>query len=220
MYTIAMAFGKSMKNVLDRGESSLFRKLNSPVKVQDFLDTLPINYEVRGETYMSPRRVIRAKTAHCFEGALFAAAALAFHGHKPMLMDLRTTNDDEDHVVALFQIDGFWGAISKTNHHILRYRDPIYASVRELALSYFNEYFLENGKKTLRAYSRPFDLSKFKPEEWLTAEEDLIDLVNALDDSPHVDVMPKKIEKKLRKADRFERKSLGSKEWTRRGKRS
>ena len=105
--------------------------------------------------------VLRAGKAHCMEGALLAAAILEFHGHKPLLLDLRSTSEDLDHVVALFKQNGYWGAISKTNHVVLRYREPIYGSVRELAMSYFHEYFLDNGKKTLREYSVPVDLGKF-----------------------------------------------------------
>ena len=163
--------------------------------------------------------MIAAGTAHCFEGALFAAAALIYHGRKPLLLDLRTTNDDQDHVVALFKEGRHWGAISKTNHAVLRYRDPVYASVRELALSYFHEYFLSNGKKTMRAYSEPFDLSKLPLESWFTASDDLVDLVNMLDDSPHMEIVSKDMVKRLRKADLIEIKTFDSVEWKKSGKR-
>jgi hypothetical protein len=103
------------------------------------------------------------------EGALLAAAILEFHGHKPLLLDLRSTNDDLDHVVALFKQFGCWGAISKTNHVVLRYREPVYKTLRELAMSYFHEYFLDNGKKTLREYSVPFDLKSFDRHPLLTS---------------------------------------------------
>ncbi len=200
-------------------ESRLFTKLNSPTKIQDYLNALPFNHELHGETYMSPRRTIAAGTAHCFEGALFAAAALMYHDHKPLLLDLQTTSDDQDHVVALFKEGKYWGAISKTNHAVLRFRDPIYASVRELALSYFHEYFLSNGKKTMRAYSEPFDLSKMPLEEWLTAGDELIDLVNTLDDSPHHQILSEAAVKRLRKADIIEIKTFDTVEWKRSGKR-
>lgn len=168
---------------------------------------------------MSPRRTIAAGTAHCFEGALVAAAALMYHGQKPLLLDLQTTSDDQDHVVALYRSGRYWGAISKTNHAVLRFRDPVYASVRELALSYFHEYFLSNGKKTMRAYSEPFNLSKYQDSEWLTAEEDLVDIVNALDDSPHHEIAPSSIVQKLRKADGIETRTFNSEEWNTSGKR-
>lgn len=159
---------------------------------------------------MSPRRMIRERTAHCFEGALFAAAALIYHGHKPFLLDLRAAKGDQDHVVALFKHRQYWGAISKTNHNVLRYREPVYASPRELALSYFHEYFLKDGRKMMRDFSDPFDLSTFGLN-WVTADHDLVDLVNALDDSPHHRIVPKGL--RLRRADAIERDTYDSVEW-------
>jgi len=172
-----------------------------------------MNFEDKGVTYMSPRRVIREKMAHCFEGALLAAAALAYHGQRPLLLDLQTTDEDDDHVVALFRQRGRWGAISKTNHAILRYRDPVYVSPRELAMSYFHEYFVEDGTKTMRAFSAPFDLSRFKPETWVTAEDDLDWLAEALDKSRHFPVAPKQNMKLVRKAQPEERRILSIVEW-------
>lgn len=191
----------------------ILKKLTTPQKIQDFLDTLPMNHEKNGETYMSVSRTLREKKAHCFEGALVAAHALQLQGEKPLLLDLSVTYDDIDHVVTLYRKNGYWGAISKTNHASLRFRDPVYKSVRELAASYFNEYFLnDTGKKTLRAYSRPFDLSKQKID-WVNAEEDLVDLVDALEDSPHLPLFPKENVKFLRKADKIERKAGELVEW-------
>lgn len=119
-------------------EYQFLKRLNTPNKIQDYLDTLPINYEKSGETYHSPRFVLQHKKAHCLEGALLAAVALMIQGYKPLLLDLRTTSRDTDHVVASENFNGYWGAISKTNHAVLRYRDPIYKTPRELALSYFH----------------------------------------------------------------------------------
>lgn len=191
----------------------LFQRLNTPQRIQRYLDTLPINFEVSGETYMSPRRMVEAKTAHCFEGALFAAAALAYHGEKPLLLDIRTVPRDEDHVVALFRQNGRWGAISKTNHAVLRYRDPVYESVRELAMSYFHEYMMDSGKKTMRAYSAPFDLSRYSPEKWMTAGEELFWLVEALDRSRHFPIAPVKNIRLLRNGADVERRALQTIEW-------
>jgi hypothetical protein len=206
-------YPKRIRALLSPSERKIFAKLTSPQKIQDYLDTLPINYELGGETYMSPRRMLEAKTAHCFEGALFAAAALAYHGEKPLLMDLRTAVPYEDHVVTLFRTNGLWGAISKTNHAILRYRDAVYKSPRELAMSYFHEYMESDGRKSLRGYSAPYDLTRFKLEHWLTAQEDLIWLVNALDDSRHFPIAPKKVLRTLRRASKTERKALDIVEW-------
>lgn len=208
-----MAYKDRLKAVLSPAERRIFAKLNSPKKIQDYLDTISINFEIGKETYMSPRRLMRHKTAHCFEGALFAAAAFCYHGKKPLLLDLVTIDRDEDHVVALFTENGLWGAISKTNHPILRYRDPVYKTVRELAMSYFHEYMMDDGTKSLRKFSKPFDLSRYAPEKWVTEEKDLFWLVEALDGSRHFDVAPQKAIKKLRKASALEVKAINNTEW-------
>ena len=214
MYDLTM-YADRLKSVLAPKERRLFDKLSTPQKIQDYLDTLPINFERKSETYMSPSRVVRAKTAHCFEGALFAAAVLAYHGQKPLLLDFRTIPSDEDHVVALFKQYSYWGAISKTNHAILRYREPVYESVRELAMSYFHEYLMWDGRKSLRAYSKPFDLSKYAPERWITADEELFWLVEALDKSRHFPIVPKKNLRLLRRAYPIELQAMKLIEWKR-----
>jgi len=187
-------------------ESGILKKLGSPAKIQDFLDAMPINFERGGDTARSLRSALAHGEAHCIEGALIAAAALWYHGARPLLMDLQTTDADDDHVVALFKEGGRWGAISKTNHAVLRYRDPIYASVRELAMSYFHEYFLDDGRKTLRSYSAPFDLLRWN-EEWLAARGDLWELCDALDGSTHFAIFPKGSPRRLRRAAPIERKA-------------
>lgn len=159
---------------------------------------------------MSPKRVLEKGTAHCFEGALLAAAALEYQGQKPLLLDLKTSKKDIDHVVALFKRGKYWGAISKTNHGVLRYREPIYKNIRELAMSYFHEYFLPNGQKTLVSYSKPFNLNKLG-RDWITSHKDLFDVVDALDNSPHISVVPKG--HKLRLADPVEVKAGEITEW-------
>lgn len=182
------------------------KKLKNPQQIQDFLNTLPFNFEKRGETYRGVVRTLESGEAHCFEGALVAAYALKQMGYKPLLLDLRASNKDIDHVVALFKKDGFWGAISKTNHAVLRYREPIYKSVRELAMSYFHEYFLKNGQKTLRSFSKPFNLDKSKID-WVNSNEQLFELMEKLDNSPHLDILTNKQIKNLRKADKIEIKT-------------
>ncbi len=192
---------------LSKSEEQLFKRLHSPAKIQDFLETLPINFEEDGETCRSPREVLKKKKAHCAEGALFAAAVLAYHDQPALLMDLKVSpnnHKDFDHVVALFKRHGRWGAISKTNHAVLRYREPVYKTVRELAMSYFHEYFLDNGNKTLRSFSRPFNLAKYNKKNWVTSEHDLYYIIEALDDSPHEQILTKKMATELRKADRVE----------------
>ncbi len=208
-----MSYRDRVRALLTPHEDRLLKKLSTPQKIQDYLDTLPINFELRGETYMSPRRVIREKTAHCFEGALLAAAALAYHGEKPLLMDFRTIPEDEDHVVALFKRGRYWGALSKTNHAILRYRDPVYASPRELAMSYFHEYLMHDRRKSLRAYSAPYDLRIYRPERWITEEKDLFWLVGALDRARHFPTVSKKNMVALRKANPVEITAMNIVEW-------
>lgn len=204
-----MTYADKIKSILSPLERTAFKRLSTPQKIQDYLDSLPINFELSGETYFSATRVLKEKTAHCLEGAVLAAAALAFHGQKPLLLDLLTGSHDESHVVTLFKQNGYWGAISKTNHSVLRWRDPVYRDVRELAVSYFHEYFSwKNGRKSLIGYSVPLDLRRFKMESWITAEEDLFWLVEALDSARHFPLVPKKNSRALRKASKTEIKAI------------
>lgn len=207
-------YTKRLKNVLSKEEYKLFSKLNTPHKIQDFLDSLPINFETKGDTLYSPRQVLAYNKAHCMEGALFAAAVLAFHGQTPQLLDLQTVAYDQDHVVTLFKVGGKWGAISKTNHAILRWRDPVYNSARELAMSYFHEYHLNNGTKTLVAFSKPFSLVRYDPAWWVGADKGLEKIAIELDESPHTPILPSpKDRRNLRKTSKVERKILEFVEW-------
>jgi len=201
-------------------EKRLFEKLSSSIKIQDFLDTLPINFEKKGETHYSPRRVLREKKAHCIEAALLAAAILWFHKERPLLLDLKTTREDDGHVVALYKRKGYWGAISKSNHTMLRYRDPIYKTIRELAISYFNEYYWpEDGRKTLRSYSKPLDLRSLG-DKWVTNEKNLWYIDRMLEKLPHYPLVPKKNLRLVRKADHMERNTGKMIEWKRRNPRT
>ncbi len=198
---------------LDADELAVLKALSTPIKIQDFLDSLPINFEKRRETYYSPRRVLQLRKAHCFEGALLAATALWLAGEKPLLLDLKSSKADVDHVVALYKKNGHWGAISKTNHATLRFRDPIYKTVRELAASYFHEYFLsETGTKTLESYAGPFSLLPFGTS-WVTATEDLDYLAEAIDGSKHYPLFPAANKPFMRQADTMERKAGAITEW-------
>lgn len=203
---------------LTKEELRQLRPLNTPKKIQDFLNTIPHNFEPKGDTCISPRRVLRERRAHCIEGAMLAAVALRLHGMLPLVMDLRATDHDFDHVVTLFQKGKFWGAISKTNHGVLRFREPIYQSVRELAMSYFHEYFLNDGRKTLRSFSVPVDLSRFDKKGWITAEEDVWYIPQAVDDAKHFDILTKSQIAGLRLADRVEREMGKITEWQKPGK--
>lgn len=198
---------------LEAKELKILKGLSSPKKIQDFLDNLPTNFEKKGETIMSPRRVLRAKKGHCLEGALFAGAAQWINGELPLLMDFKSAPEDEDHVVALYKRNGYWGAISKTNRSILRFRDPIYRTIRELALSYFHEYFMfEDGKKTLVSYSKPLNLKQIGTK-WITDEKNLWQISDALDAMTHFPLVPKKNKKFIRKAGPIEIKAAKLTEW-------
>jgi hypothetical protein len=207
-------------------EIKLFKTLNSPAKIQDFLNGLKFNFEKDGETCYSPRFVLRHRAAHCMEGALLSAAILEFNGYKPLVMDLRSIKPhDDDHVVALFKQFGCWGAISKTNHAVLRYREPIYKTIRELALSYFHEYFLNNGKKTLREYSEAFDLRYFDSHplffkegaggsyNWRTSPENLFEIPHHLDKIKHYKILSPAQTKNLRLAEKIEINAGKITEW-------
>lgn len=198
---------------LNSEETKIFKKLRSPAKIQDFLEKLRANFAK--DTCYSPRLVLKHKKADCIEGAIFAAAALRFHGHKPLILDLKAAKHDLDHVVAVFKIRGAWGAITKTNHAVLRFREPIYKSIRELVISYFHEYFLNNGQKTLRSYSQPVDLSRFDKRNWMTSEKDLWYIHDYLDQVPHKQILTKAMLKNLRRADPIEIQAGKLVEWKR-----
>lgn len=194
-------------------ERRLFEKLNTPQKIQDYLDTIPVIYQtIKKDTMISPRQVMEKKFAHCLEGAMFAAAVLWYHGRKPLLLDLVADDDDLDHVVCLFKQEGLWGAIAKSNHAVLRWRDPIYKSVRELAVSYFHEYFMPDGRKSLKSYSEPFDLKRYGTD-WITSKKNLWHIAEDLDRSPHNKIVPPKSKKFLRKASKLEIKAGELLEW-------
>lgn len=161
------------------------RSLSSPAKIQSFLDNIP--YHLAG-TAFSPRMVLREKTAHCLEGAIFAAAALRVNGYPPLLMDLEAENDS-DHVLAVFQERGGWGAIAISNFAGLRYRAPVYRSLRELAMSYFNDYFNLRRERTLRNYSQPVNLNRFDKLNWETREDDVWFIAEYLTEIPHTPLL-------------------------------
>jgi len=171
---------------LTAAELAVFRRrLDAPAKIQRFLDEIPYNIEADGETFRSPRRVLADRTANCIEGAVLAAAALRVQGQVPLIMDLTATRD-EDHVIAVFRRRGLWGAIGTSKFTGLRYREPVYRTVRELAMSYFEQYFNLAGERTLRGYGRPVNLARFDRLRWMTTAEDLWQISQHLERIPHV----------------------------------
>ena len=177
-------------------EKKLLKTLNNPDKIQAFLDSLAYNpnYECR-----SPRRVMKERSAHCFEGALFAASALQFIGYKPVIVDMKAVEDD-DHVIAIFKENGHWGAVAKSNFTSLRFREPVYRSLRELIMSYFDFFFNIYGYKSLRSYSLPFDLTHFESRNWQTTDEDLEYIGDKIESLHHFPLVTKKMIKNLSKA--------------------
>jgi hypothetical protein len=211
--TINLAYRNRLRALLTPAEQRAFARLDTPHKIQAFLDRLPANFCVDGDTAMSPRRVLQTRTAHCAEGAVFAAAALSYHGQPSWLIDLRALPSDLDHIVTLFKERGLWGAISKTNHPVLRWRDPVYRSPRELIMTFVHEYCLPGGKKSLLEYSKPFALTRFAPDRWLTPDEDLDWLMDALDVAPHLPIAPKAALVRQRRSTTVERRAHNQLEW-------
>jgi hypothetical protein len=195
-------------------ELQLIKKLKTPALIQDYLNSLTFNKELDGvHTIRSPFKSIRTKTAHCFEGALLGAYLLSCIGYKPLILTLIASRSktgkkgthDSDHCIAPFKINGYWGALSKTNHAVLRYRDPVYKSLRELVMSYFHEYFYnDTGIKTLRYYTDTLNLNQFD-DEWKNSEEDLWGIDETIDAMTLHDIVPRQLVGKLRKADSVER---------------
>ena len=190
---------------LDPKEWRTLARLRTPESIQAFLNALPANHELDGETIASVRAVLRAGRAHCIEGAFVAACALWIHGEAPLLMHLDCDPCDFPHVVALFRRRGFWGAISKSNGAVLRYRDPVYRSLRELALSYFHEYFDRRGHKTLRSYSGAFDLRRVEPAQWVTREDACRAVHDRLAGLRHYPLIDARQRRLLTRRDPFER---------------
>jgi hypothetical protein len=166
-------------------EARLLARLRTPLHIQRFLNELRYDADYRAR---SPRRVMRERKAACFDGAMFAAAALRELGHRPRLVDLRAWNDD-DHVLAVFTVEGRWGAVAKSNTTVLRYREPVYRTLRELVMSYFEVYFNTVGQKTLRSYSRPLDLATLDRRGWQVDPEDLDWIADRLDALEHLPVV-------------------------------
>ena len=193
---------------LSRAEFAVLRRLDSPQKIQAYLYRLRQNFEHGGETCRPVRGVLDTGQAHCIEGAMLAACALWVHGEPPLLMDMRAVRDF-DHVVALFRHHGRWGAISKTNGAFLRWRDPVYRSLRELAISYFHEYANKRSHKTLREYSVPYDLRRVDPAVWVHGSKNAWSVCENLDALRHFPLMNGHHLRAVTRRDPFERRVGG-----------
>ena len=192
---------------LTETELRTLEALDTPEKIQAFLVRITVNHELDGETILSVREVLRQRRAHCIEGAFVAACALWLHGDPPLLVHLDCDISDYPHVIAVFRRGRFWGAISKTNGTPLRYRDPIYRSLRELAISYFHEYYNKKYQKTLRSYSRAFDMRTVDPALWVTSEKNCEEIHDRLLHSRHYPLVSNRQVRLLAKRDSFERKA-------------
>jgi hypothetical protein len=174
--------------------------LRTPVGIQRALESMP--YHIASSAW-SPRRVLREWTAHCLEGAIFAAAALRVLGFAPLLLDLEAVQDT-DHVISVYKLRGHWGAIAKSNFSGLRFREPVYRSVRELVMSYFESYINLRGERTLRAYSRPVNLARFDRSHrgWMTSGDDLWSIAEHLVRVPHTRLLTAGMMQNLSRVDR------------------
>lgn len=182
----------------DGRERKIFRSLTTPEKIQRYLDS-EIGYHT-GHTCFSPRTVLREGVAHCMEGAMFAAAALREIGHPPLLVDMEAVRDT-DHVLAVYRVNGCWGAVAKSDYSGLRSREPVYRTLRELVMSYFEHYFNPAGEKTLRSYSRPVNLRRFDPIGWATREGEVWEIPNHLCDIPHTPIIDRAMARRLARMD-------------------
>ena len=191
---------------LTPAEFSVLARLDTPQKVQAFVHSLRQNFEVGGETCRPVRMVLRERRAHCIEGAMLAACAFWVHGEPPLLLDMRAVQDF-DQVVALFRRNGRWGAISKTNGIGLRSRDPVYRTLRELAMSYFHEYTNRRDHKTLREYSLPYDLRRLDPGLWVSGEKNAWKVADELDALRHFKLVHGRHLRAVSRRDPFERRA-------------
>ena len=180
-----------------QSESRQLRALKTPGGIQRFLDDLPYNLSF---TARSPKKVLCDRTASCLEGGIFGAAALRLLGFPPLIFDLEA-EQDTDHVVAIFKLRGHWGAVAKSNFTGCRYREPVYRSLRELAMSYFNIYFNLRGERTLRRYSRPVNLARFDPLNWMATEKPVWFIAEYLCEIPHISLVTSAMEKNLTRVD-------------------
>jgi hypothetical protein len=173
------------------------RGMKNPYGIQKVLDDMPYHLE---DTAWSPRRVLAEGSSHCLEGAIFAAAALRVNGYPPLLLDFEADHDT-DHVIAIFREQGCWGAVAKSNYTGCRWREPIYRTLREIALSYFNTYFNLRRERTLRRYSGPVNLKRFDKQNWMTTDKPVWFMVDHLFEIKHYSLMTQAQEKRLHRVD-------------------
>ncbi len=193
-----------IKGAFTKKETELIKPGISPASIQSFLDDLPYSAD---HFYRCPLRVLRDRKAHCFDGAVFAAAMLRRIGYPPFILELLPNARDDDHLLAVFKVDGFWGAVAQSNFSGLRYREPIYRTLRELVMSYFEQYYNIEREKTLRGYGLPMNLSKYDPLGWETHDEPLDRIADDLDKQRHFHLLTPEQEAQLSLLDERSAKS-------------
>jgi len=199
-----------LQSLLHKNELKVFSKLSSPVKIQNFLDLLPYSDEAR---YRCPRSVLQDNKAHCYDGAVFAAAALQMIGFPPLLVEMLPNDRDDDHILVVFRQGKCWGAVAKSNFVGLRYREPVYRSLRELIMSYFESYFNIAGERTLLGYTAPLNLNRFNKLNWLIDDSAMDVIGDALNGVRKYRIMTPAMARKLTCVDKRSYKAglLGSK---------
>lgn len=189
---------------LTKAEQVIVAELTSPPNIQAFLDQTSYSTE---DIYRCPLRVLRERRAHCFDGAVFAAAALRRLGFPPLVLELIPNERDDDHLIALYKREGLWGAVAKSNFVGLRFREPVFRNLRELVLSYFEQFFNVAGEKTLRAYTLPLDLARFDTLGWAVTDEPMDRIAEALDRKRRVSIITDETVRHLSLSDERSRRA-------------
>jgi len=182
-----------------REERTILARLTTPHKIQVFLLELPYSAD---ERYRCPRSVLRDRTAHCFDGSLFAAAALRYIGYRPLIVDMLPNERDDDHLLAVYRANGFWGAVAKSNFAGLTYREPIHRTLRELVLSYFEQFYNVRREKTLRKYTAPLDLRAFDKLDWMGSDKHLDAIATKLDEVRAIPLINRSMIRRLSPVDK------------------
>ncbi len=177
---------KDFEHMLTKSERWLWVQFTTPMRIQAFLDKVPYSVETG---YRCPLRVLRERMGHCFDGALFAAAALRRLGNPPLILNMIANDEDDDHILALYKRDGYWGAIAKSNFAGLRFREPVYRTLRELVMSYFEQFYNVERKKTLRSYTVPLNLKAFDKFNWMTSDPPIEKIGSRLDEIRKVRIL-------------------------------
>jgi hypothetical protein len=188
----------AFERMLTETELEIINGLTNPARIQEFLDDIPYSTD---DFYRSPLRVLRERTAHCFDGAMFAAAVMRRIGYPPLILDLFSNGRDDEHLLAIFKLNGRWGAVAKSNFVGLRFREPVYRTLRELAMSYFEQYYNVEREKTLRGYSGPLNLKSFDRFGWMTKDEPLELIARRTDELRRIDLLPPALAQRLSPVD-------------------